>query len=178
MKIRLKPIMIVLSVLLIVMIPATMAKAIFDITTQTSRREADTDKSKQTRGKLIAKTTLDIDVPALPVGTCYVNSKGTSNLYFNKLKTKYKHDLTAHTIAAKIGGVGGATISSGSTGVTVASGNQSATFSCDTDKWSYSISSDIYRIFSYKETHTVDYKIKKGKKTIKTVTLSVKIKDI
>ena len=132
---------------------------------------SDTDTTFDTQGKLSVSTTLDVDVPLI-MG-CSVRSKGSSNTSFKKKGVNCTRKFKSHTIKAKIGGIGGGSISTSEAGLS--SGSSEEEFSCDTYDWNYTIYSDIFKLYSYQEVHSVCYELKKGNKK-KTVTMSAKVK--
>lgn len=132
---------------------------------------SDEDTTFGTKGKLSVSTTLDVDVPL--IRGCSIRSKGSSNTSFKKNGVDCKRKFKKHTISAKIGGIGGGSISTSEAGLSSASSEEK--FSCDTYDWNYTIYSDIFKLYSYHEVHTVSYEITKGKSK-KTVTMSAKVK--
>lgn len=131
----------------------------------------DSDSTYGTTGQLSVGTTLDVDVPL--IASCSIRSKGSSNTKFKKNGVSCQRTFKKHSITAKIGGVGGGSISTSEIGLST--GSNKETFKADTYNWNYTIYSDIFKLFSYNEVHTVSYKIKKGDRST-TVTMSGKVK--
>lgn len=135
----------------------------------------DTDGTYGTSSKLTAKTDLLVDVPINPFANDTVRSKGCSNVTFDKNGKSVTRSFVSHTIYAKIGGIGGGTISS-SSGVEISTSGSSATYSANTYNWNYTIYSDILALYSYRETHTVNFVLKKSSGAKTTVTMSAQVK--
>lgn len=147
------------------------------ITTKVSRSASDSDTKYETTTKLSVKTDITLEVPFNPFADDSARSKGASNTtYTNKGSNKVTRTFEAHEISAKISGIGGGTITCPS-GVQVSYSGSSAVYSCNHWNWSYSIYSDILAMYGYRETHSIDYSIKKsGNKNAAGVTLSATVK--
>lgn len=145
------------------------------ITADLNYTNSDKDTTYGTTGTLTASSKFTVDVPLNPIATDTVVSKGSSNSTFKKSSTASKRTFVSHTINAKIGGIGFGSISS-SSGVELSSSGSSAKYSCSTYNWNYKIYSDILALYSYRETHSVSYVLKKSSGAKTTVSLSTQLK--
>lgn len=132
-----------------------------------------------TTGGLYAGTTVKVTVPYVPIGTTMdVVSKGRSYGTFKKNGVKCTKKLMDHSITANIGGIGGGSITASGTApnASVSSSGSKTTYSCNTWKWDYEMESDIWRLYTYKEDHRIQYELKVKGQEKKTVTIKAKIK--
>ena len=144
------------------------------------KENVDTDSTYKTSGKLVVKTHLIIETPINPFARDDIRSKGSSKTKFSKKDhNEVQRTFKSHTIVAKVTGIGGASFSKD--GLDIKEDGNTATISCDTYKWNYKIYADIYRVYGYRERHSVSYVLSKPTKsgnhtTRTTVTMSSQIK--
>lgn len=148
------------------------------VTTKVTRTSRDSSEEYSTNTTLSVRTNITLEVPINPFAEDSARSKGSSNTsYSNHGGNKIKRTLTDHKITAKITGIGSGTITCPS-GAEVSYSGSMATYSCKSWDWSYSIYSDILAIYGYRETHSLNYQIKKtnGNKSSKNITLGATVK--
>lgn len=128
---------------------------------------SDTSEKFGTKGSYQVKGNAVTDIPIL--GTCTMQSKGTADLRFKRNKSEYQKKFKNHSIQVDVGGIGGTTISMD--GMELDLSSSQAQKSVDTYDWDYHIIVRKWRMFSYTQTHALEYQLRKGKKVGATVSL-------
>lgn len=163
---------VTLAMCMLVSSKPTTAEA---ISTTVSRSDSDTDSTYKTSGKLNVMSTITLDVPLNPFAEDSAKSSGTSNTSYTKNGKSVTREFVSHSMNVKISGIGGGTITCPS-GVQISYSGSSATYTVSTYNWTYSVYADILAIYGYRESHSVDYTLKKTGKTATTITMNAIIK--
>ena len=136
-------------------------------TTDCSYGETTCNSKFGTSGKFIVKGNFYANVPT--IRTCTVNTSGNAKLKYDSNGKGYSRVIVSNKVDVLVGGIGNCNINLEGPGVSFS--GKSASYETDTANWDYAITSDIWRLYSYKETHTIIYKLRKNKKDKATVTM-------
>lgn len=137
-------------------VPSTVKAA-----TDYSYYDSDVSEKESTKGKLALSTKFTISLPVI----CHsVKSKGNSKMTFSANGTGYTYKYVSHKLTAKIGGIGIPSIAT-NTGVVLSSSSSKIVLDCRTKDCDYTIHSEITLLYTYSETGSHNYEIKKNSTT-------------